>query len=57
MSKQNGSSVMASVHETAEGLHSAGLMDKMTMREFDDLCLARVRQAEQKKTKRADKAE
>jgi putative transcriptional regulator len=30
---------MASVHETAEGLHDAGVMDKRTMREFDELCL------------------
>lgn len=33
---------MASIHETAEGLHSAGLMDKRTMREFDELCLTPV---------------
>jgi putative transcriptional regulator len=30
---------MASIHETAEGLHAAGVMDKRTMRDFDDLCL------------------
>jgi hypothetical protein len=34
---------MASVHETAEGLHAAGVMDKRTMREFDDRCLTPVR--------------
>jgi putative transcriptional regulator len=34
---------MASVHETAEGLHAAGLMDKQTMRDFDELCLTPVR--------------
>ena len=34
---------MASIHETAEGLHTAGVMDKLTMREFDDLCLTPVR--------------
>jgi len=39
MKKQYRSSLMASIHETAEGLHSAGLMDKRTLREFDDLCL------------------
>jgi len=33
---------MASVHETAEGLHRAGLMPKRTLREFDALCLTRV---------------
>jgi putative transcriptional regulator len=34
---------MASIHETAEGLHAAGVMDKRTMREFDELCLTPVR--------------
>jgi putative transcriptional regulator len=33
---------MASIHETAEGLHSAGVMDKQTLREFDVLCLTPV---------------
>lgn len=27
------------VHETAKGLHKAGTLDAMTMREFDALCL------------------
>lgn len=40
--KQYRSSLMASIHETAEGLHSDGLMDKRTMREFDELCLTPV---------------
>ena len=43
MSKQYRSRLMASVHETAEGLHAAGVMDKRTIREFDDLCLTPVR--------------
>jgi len=34
---------MGSVHETAEGLHAASIMDKRTMREFDALCLTPVR--------------
>jgi putative transcriptional regulator len=41
--KQYLSPVMASIHETAEGLHGAGLMDKQTMRKFDDACLTPVR--------------
>jgi putative transcriptional regulator len=36
-------SVMNVVHETAGGLHRAGLMDTKTMREFDVLCLPRVK--------------
>jgi putative transcriptional regulator len=43
MSKQYRSKVMASVHETAEGLTGAGVMSKQTMREFDELCLTPVR--------------
>lgn len=42
MTKQYRSDLMASIHETAEGLHEAGLMDKRTMREFDELCLTKV---------------
>ncbi len=43
MRKQYRSPLVASIHETAEGLHTAGVMDKRTMREFDDLCLTPVR--------------
>jgi putative transcriptional regulator len=43
MAKQYRSRVMASIHETAEGLHAAGLMDKQTMRNFDEACLTPVR--------------
>ena len=43
MTKQYRSPVMASIHETAEGLHAAGIMDKQTMRKFDDACLTPVR--------------
>jgi putative transcriptional regulator len=43
MNKQYRSSIMAAVHETAEDLHEAGLMDKFTMREFDELCLTPIR--------------
>lgn len=42
MRKQYRSSIMASVHETAEGLYDAGTMSKRTMRDFDDLCLTTV---------------
>jgi putative transcriptional regulator len=48
MSKQYRSPLMSSIHETAGGLHAAGVMDKRTMREFDDLCLTPVRQLKPK---------
>ena len=43
MKKHYRSPLMASIHETAEGLDAAGAMDKRTMREFDELCLTPVR--------------
>lgn len=43
MKKQYRSRLMASVHETAEGLHEAGVMDMRTMRKFDELCLTPVK--------------
>jgi putative transcriptional regulator len=33
---------MASIHETAEGLDAAGVMNKMTMRRFDEMCLTPI---------------
>lgn len=42
MKKQYRSPLLASVHETAEGLQEAGVMDKITLRQFDDLCLTPV---------------
>jgi putative transcriptional regulator len=41
--KRYRSALLASIHETAEGLRAAGVMDKRTMREFDELYLTPVR--------------
>jgi putative transcriptional regulator len=41
--KQYRGRVLASVHETAEGLMRAGVMSKQPMREFDAVCLTPVR--------------
>ena len=43
MNQKYRSDIAASVHETAEGLYEVGLMDKRTMREFDELCLTKIR--------------
>lgn len=43
MAKRYLSPAMASIHETAEGLHSISLMDKQTMRMFDEACLTPAR--------------
>lgn len=40
--KQYRSPLMASIHETAEGLSAAGLMNKLTMRKFDAMCLTPI---------------
>jgi putative transcriptional regulator len=42
MTSQYRSPVMASIHETAEGFHAAGVMDKRTTQKFDDACLTPV---------------
>jgi putative transcriptional regulator len=42
MGKQYRSDALAAVHETALGLHEAGVMDKRTLKEFDALCLTPV---------------
>lgn len=33
------SAILDTVHSTAKGLHKAGVMDQVTLREFDRLCL------------------
>jgi putative transcriptional regulator len=36
------SPILEAVHDTAKGLHKAGVMDRVTLREFDRLCLPPV---------------
>jgi putative transcriptional regulator len=43
MTEQYRSAIMAAIHETAEDLAAAGLIDKRTVREFDESCLTPVR--------------
>ena len=42
MGKQYCSDALAAVHETALGLADAGVMDKRTMKAFDEMCLTPV---------------
>ena len=42
MSKQYRSDALAAVHETALGLAEAGVMDKRTMKAFNEMCLTPV---------------
>jgi putative transcriptional regulator len=43
MRKTYRSDALAAIHETASDLHDAGVMDKRTLRGFDELCLTSVR--------------
>lgn len=42
MAKTYKSELSAAIHETAEMLHGRGLIDKVTMKEFDESCLAPI---------------
>ena len=51
--------ILKAVHKTARGLHDAGLMEAKTMREFDVLCLPRVKEytaAQIKRIRESNKA-
>ncbi len=45
------SAILEAVHETARGLHAAGAMDQVTLREFDLLCLPPVEPLSPRKIK------
>ncbi|MEH2164412.1 MAG: hypothetical protein V7K38_26030 [Nostoc sp.] len=47
---KNKSAILEAVHETATGLHKAGLMDQ-TLHEFDRLCLSPIEPLEPKQIK------
>lgn len=42
MGKQYRSDALAAIHETAQGLHEAGVMDKQAMKAFGEMCLTPV---------------
>jgi putative transcriptional regulator len=42
MAKRYRTPVLASVHEMAADLHDVGIIDKKTMKEFDECCLTPV---------------
>jgi DNA-binding transcriptional regulator YiaG len=44
MSKKYRSPAMAAVHEMMSDLHEAGVVDKVTMRHFDDQCLTPIQE-------------
>ena len=50
------SAILEAVHDTARGLHKAGVMDQVTLREFDRLCLPPVEPLEPEQIKRIREA-
>ena len=44
--------ILDTVHDTAKGLHKAGVMDTKTMHEFDALCLTPVKKMSAAQIKR-----
>jgi putative transcriptional regulator len=44
--------ILETVHDTAKGLHNAGVMDVTTMHEFDALCLPPIKQYSARQIKR-----
>jgi putative transcriptional regulator len=46
------SAILEAVHETAKGLHQAGVMDRLTLREFDRLCLPPIEPLEPEQIKK-----
>ena len=42
MMSKTKSAILAAIHETAKGLHAASVMELVTLREFDRLCLPSV---------------
>lgn len=42
MARNYKSEALASIHQTMEGLHEIGAVDKRTMRDFDEACLTSV---------------
>ena len=40
--RKKSSKILDAVHSTAKGLHAAGAIDQVTMRQFDQLCLQPV---------------
>jgi putative transcriptional regulator len=50
------SPILEAVHATAKGLHQAGVMDQLTLREFDRLCLPPVEPLEPEQIKQIREA-
>ena len=52
MGKKYRREALAAVHETTLGLHEAGIIDKQTMKDFDEICLTPVENLTAKEIRR-----
>lgn len=50
------STILEAVHDTAKGLHKAGVLDQVTLREFDRLCLPPIEPLEPEQIKQIREA-
>lgn len=50
------SAILEAVHETVQGLNAAGVMDQVTLREFDRLCLPPIEPLSPEEIKRIREA-
>jgi putative transcriptional regulator len=50
-SQKSKKTLLEVAHEMAKGLHTAGIIDRTTMREFDVLCLSSVKEFSSKEIK------
>jgi putative transcriptional regulator len=49
--RKTSSPILAAVRNMAKGLHKTGVMDQVTLREFDPLCLPPVEPLQPEQTK------
>jgi len=49
--KEKHPSILETVHETAKGLYDANIINATTMREFDELCLPKIKELSPKQIK------
>jgi putative transcriptional regulator len=50
--RKSKSRILEAVRETAKGLHAAGVMDQVTLREFDRMCLPPIEPLSPRKIKK-----
>ena len=54
--RETKSAILVAVHATAKGLHKAGAMDQVMLREFDRLCVPPIKPLEPEQMKKIREA-